>query len=222
MRRFSACISLAAASALAGAACGCASSGPKSDPPRVAADQASSAAPRVLERDGAFDIIWRRAATRPTDGQASPRQDALYVTRIGVNRESLAVDLRLEEGTPGDPESRWRGSEMIPRVQLLVNGCPARAPHVEDRLRYGGPDARLVLSRRELPQGELTLKFDAFDREHTILLVHDGTRLDTVTSEEHSRWVERAGNPRTGEEPVTEYWAPDCKDRPAEQGGTPR
>lgn len=161
---------------------------------------------------GDFDIIWTRPAPPPIQGECSARHDALYATRIGLNRDSLAVDLRLEEGAPGDREARWRGGAMVPRVQLLVNGCLARAPRVKGRMLYGGPDARIVISRRDLPNGELTLTFEAFDREDTILLVNDGNRFDTVTSEEHSRWVERPADPRTGEEAVIEYWAPDCDD----------
>jgi hypothetical protein len=183
---------------------------PSEPAPLAAADEAPPSAPVVLERDGDFDIIWKRPDPPKIDGECNTRQDMLFATRVGLNRDSLAVDLKVDEAMPGDPQARWRGGSMTPRVQLLVDGCPAKAPAVQGQLRYGGPDGRVVLARRELPQGDLTLVFEAFDKQDTLLFVNDASGLRTATSEEHKRWVERPANPQTGEEAVVEYWEPNC------------
>ena len=167
-------------------------------------------APVVLGHDGDFDIIWKRPDPPQVDGQCNNVQDMLYVTRVGLNRDSVAVDLKLDEADPGDRVAHWRGGAVTPRVQLLVGGCPARAPGAQGTLSYGGPDGRIVISRRELPQGDLTLVFEAFDQHDTLLFINDASGFRTATSDEHKRWVEHPANPKTGEEAVVEYWAPNC------------
>jgi hypothetical protein len=141
----------------------------------------------------------RAPGTQPTHSN-----DRLLIKWIGVNSQTLRLDLGLDRADP-HAERSVEGSDAVPTVSLMVDGCVVDASEFRPgRLGYGGPDLRVLFARKRLPKGELTLDFGAHGQRTTMLFLNDEHGLRPMEAEESKRHYE------IPEENVVGTVGPDC------------
>jgi hypothetical protein len=141
--------------------------------------------------------IWTRPPSHQKQQEhGAPAAEAFYPTRVSVNDAWLAVDVKSESRTSSSP---WLGKFVQPEMSVLVNGCPAKAPVLRPvSLGYGGTEGRLIMTRRDLPQGDLSFTFTACGEEHTMIFANDAKGLRTITELEQKNVQARPADPAKG------------------------
>lgn len=111
-------------------------------------------------------MVWTyRPDPTPEKALTQSHGGELALTRLGLDRDSFSIGLRIDQGVGA------RRAAVQPSVVMTVDGCPAAPPKVKGTLTNDGTEGRVVFARSELSRGDLQFVITAFDRETSLYVV---------------------------------------------------
>jgi len=152
-------------------------------------------------------VVYRAAPPRPASpGLCSHRMDSLTVHEVRTDRNNLYIHVAHVGASPGELH------DGIPAaVELLVNGCPVRAPRANGTVwRDSKSPSTLTVSLDEIPDGQVDVTVHAHGTESTFSVTKEGRSVSELPFDKRNDIKRRPAIPELGLPPVVALRVPVC------------
>jgi hypothetical protein len=155
--------------------------------------------PAATQGADGFSTIWTRPADK--DLRQGHGREQLLIQRVAVSDKELALDVQLEADTAGDAR---KGKSEALKITTRVDGCPGPALRATGTLGFGEAPTRFAIARAAIPQGDLELNLDAFERGTSMLFRNDERGIRPITLQE-LKGYRRVPEDKQSGSPATAY-----------------